>query len=134
MPKKPKFSAKEIEHALRESAGLQYIAAQKLKCAPSTVTNYVKRNKHLQRVVEECQQGVLDLAEGKILEKIRDGDIAAIIFFLKTKGKNRGYTERQEIAGADGAPVRYVIEAPAAAESDDAWEAKHKPKSGPATS
>lgn len=130
MSKKPKYSAKEIELALRESAGLQYIAATKLKCAPSTVTNYVKRNKHLQRVVEECREGVLDLAEGKILEKIRDGDIAAIIFFLKTKGKNRGYTERQEIAGADGKAIRYVIEAPAAAETDDAWEEKHKPKSG----
>lgn len=128
MSKPPKFTAKDIEHALRESAGLQYIAASKLKCAPSTVTNYVKRNKHLQRVVEECREGTLDLAEGKILEKIRDGDTTAIIFFLKTKGKNRGYTERQELSGADGKPLRYVIEAPSEAESEDAWQEKHKPK------
>jgi hypothetical protein len=130
MSKKPKYSAKEIELALRESAGLQYIAATKLKCAPSTVTNYVKRNKHLQRVVEECREGVLDLAEGKILEKIRDGDIAAIIFFLKTKGKNRGYTERLDPNNPDGKPLPSVIETPAPIENDDAWEAKYKPKSG----
>ena len=130
MSKKPKYSAKEIELALRESAGLQYIAATKLKCAPSTVTNYVKRNKHLQRVIEECREGVLDLAEGKILEKIRDGDIAAIIFFLKTKGKNRGYIERPDSNNPDGKPLPTVIVTPAPIENADAWEAKYKPKGG----
>ena len=36
------------------------------------------------------------------------GNLGAIIFFLKTQGKERGYTERQEITGADGTAL--VIE------------------------
>lgn len=130
MPKKKKFTQAEIEQALRDSAGLQYLAANKLRCAPSTVTNYVKANKRLQRVVEECEESRIDLAEGKLAEKIGEGDLTAIIFFLKTKGKNRGYTERQEFSGANGESLRFVVEAPAAIENDEAWEAKHKPKSG----
>lgn len=130
MPKKKKFTQAEIEQALRESAGLQYLAANKLRCAPSTVTNYVKDSKRLQRVIEECEEVRIDLAEGKLAEKIGEGDLTAIIFFLKTKGKNRGYTERQEFSGANGEKLRFVVEAPAPIENDDAWEAKHKPKSG----
>lgn len=32
-------------------------------------------------------------------------DASAVIFFLKTKGKHRGYVERSELTGKDGAPI-----------------------------
>ena len=128
MPRKPRFTVDQIEHALRESAGLQYVAANLLRCSPSTITSYVQSSKRLQRVVEECQQGVLDLAEGKIVEKIRDGDLTAIIFYLKTKGKSRGYTERQEFTGADGKDLPHVMIAPPIIENPDEWQNRYKPK------
>jgi hypothetical protein len=33
---------------------------------------------------------------------MKDGNMTAIIFYLKTQGKSRGYVERQEVTGADG--------------------------------
>ena len=40
---------------------------------------------------------VLDFAESQLHKQILDGSTTATIFLLKTKGKSRGYIERQEI-------------------------------------
>ena len=39
-----------------------------------------------------------------------ENSTSATIFYLKTKGKGRGYIERQEITGADGMPTNFQID------------------------
>jgi hypothetical protein len=39
------------------------------------------------------------------LVKHHGPDASAVIFFLKSKGKKRGYVERNEVTGKDGAPI-----------------------------
>ena len=46
---------------------------------------------------EELKESLLDLAEEKLMINIDEAKEASIFFFLKTKGKDRGYVERQEI-------------------------------------
>lgn len=38
----------------------------------------------------------LDFAESELFKQIKEGNITGVIFFLKTKGKKRGYIERSE--------------------------------------
>lgn len=46
--------------------------------------------------VENVRESIIDMAETKLLSHINDGDVTSLIFFLKTKGKKRGYIERME--------------------------------------
>ena len=46
---------------------------------------------------EDAQESLIDLAESKLVENIKENDNTSIIFFLKTKGKKRGYIEKQEV-------------------------------------
>lgn len=56
------------------------------------------KDKQFAGKVDEVREGLLDFAEHQLLSNIRDGKTAEILFYLKTKGKGRGYIERQEIS------------------------------------
>jgi hypothetical protein len=103
-----KFAPEEVAEALRAAAGIYSAAASLLRCSPTTVKNYVARYKSLQKVKEEIEQTTLDLAETKLVKALQDGNLTAVIFYLKCKGKARGFTERTEVTGPDGAAVALV--------------------------
>jgi hypothetical protein len=101
----PKYTVEQIEAGLRAAAGIISAAAVKLNCTPRTIRNYLDKYPELREVEAEILDQNLDLAETKLLTAIRDGNLTAVIFYLKTKGKPRGYTERAELTGADGGPI-----------------------------
>jgi len=49
------------------------------------------------------------MAETGLYKAIREGKDWAIKYILSTKGKSRGYVERQEVTGADGKPMETKI-------------------------
>ena len=53
-------------------------------------------------IVEEARESLVDDAESELHKQMFKGNITALIFFLKTQGKSRGYVERQEFTGKDG--------------------------------
>jgi hypothetical protein len=67
-----------------------------------TYYNWRKNDNQFRSDCEEIEERNLDLAEMKLLNAIREGKTAELLFYLKTKGKKRGYVERQEITGVDG--------------------------------
>ena len=44
---------------------------------------------------------------GQLHRLVRDGNLGAVIFYLKTQHKIRGYTERIETNGKDGEAIEY---------------------------
>ena len=62
-----------------------------------------------QRIVE-IDESRIDYVEGKLFENIDANKTNEILFYLKTKGKNRGYVERQEHQIDGGFPTKIEIE------------------------
>lgn len=59
--------------------------------------------------MDDINEEVQDCAEEGLQSLMKDDDkkikLDAIKFFLNSKAKNRGYTSRTELTGADGGPV-----------------------------
>ena len=72
--------------------------------------NYIKRHPRLAEVIEETVELNLDTAESQLMSLIANGNLGAVIFYLKTKGKARGYIERFEATGSGGGPIKIDIE------------------------
>jgi len=98
-----RFTEQQIAEAVEKAGGILTSAARKLGCAPGTIYDYLKRFPALGDVVTDAREGTLDLAESKLIEQIKKDNLTAIIFFLKTQGRSRGYSDRPEDAHFPGA-------------------------------
>ena len=82
--------------SLNNSFGNISKACEKLKISRRTFYNYIQEDKEFKEAVEEIEESLIDLGESELYNQITEGNVTAIIFFLKTKGKKRGYVERTE--------------------------------------
>ena len=88
--------------ALRQNMGNVTLACHFAKCSRSTFYRYIESDDHFKSEVEEISNIALDICEAELWKQIKDGNVPCILFYLKTKGKKRGYVERQEVTGSDG--------------------------------
>jgi poly-gamma-glutamate capsule biosynthesis protein CapA/YwtB (metallophosphatase superfamily) len=83
--------------ALRKSLGIVTTACLNVGIERSTHYDWLKSDSDYKAKVEALDDVVLDFAESQLHKRINEGSDTATIFFLKTKGKKRGYIEKQEI-------------------------------------
>ena len=91
-----------IIQALEKSLGVVTTACKQVGIGRTTFYEWLNNDLEFAKQVEEIQNVALDFAESQLHKQIGDGSTSATIFYLKTKGKKRGYIERQEITGAEG--------------------------------
>lgn len=117
---KGKLSNESIAGALQKAGGVVADAAKLLGVARRTLHKRLAVSAALRGIRDEAREETLDLAESKLLAKIREGNLIACIFYLKTQGRSRGYVERSEIAGAEGVvPIKFYLPKKAALPPDD---------------
>ena len=100
-----KYTTAQMIEALREKHGNLSAAARFLNCSRDTIRRYISTYPTVKAVADEERETLIDFAENQLFQQVKDGNITAIIFTLKTIGKHRGYVERQEVTGADGGAI-----------------------------
>jgi hypothetical protein len=105
------FKKSDVKKAIEGSGGYMLNVAKKLHCDWMTAKKYVDKY-DLQPLIDAENERLNDVTEMKLMENINKGDTASIIFRLKTRAKDRGYIERQEIdhSGAIDQDVNLQIE------------------------
>jgi hypothetical protein len=88
---------KQMLEALERSLGIVSTACEKAGVSRSQHYNWLKDDPEYREAVRLLDERTIDFAESHLHALIKDKNPAATIFFLKTKGKNRGYVERQEV-------------------------------------
>ncbi len=83
--------------SLEKALGVVTTACKTAGCSRETFYKYCREDEEFKTKVEDVSNITLDFAESQLHKQIMDGNTTATIFYLKTKGKNRGYIERSEI-------------------------------------
>lgn len=83
--------------ALQKSLGIVTTACINAGIDRSTFYEWVKNDAEFAKAVDDIEDVTLDFVEGKLLQNVKENDTQSILFYLKTKGKRRGYTERTEV-------------------------------------
>jgi hypothetical protein len=99
-----------ILEALESSLGVVTTACKEVGINPSTYYDWLKKDEQFRTQVEAIENVALDFATTHLYKQIKEGNVAAIIFFLKTKGKRRGFVEKQQAEHSGSIPVIKWVE------------------------
>ena len=92
-----KFNKTRVLQAIKGSGGNRLLICRRLGCSRDTIYHYIDRYPDIAKAVDDEIESLGDLCEAQLMNKIRDGNLVAILFYAKTKLKNRGYVERSEV-------------------------------------
>jgi len=105
---------KALLAALEKSLGVVTTACRAAGVNRDTHYRWLKEDPEYAEQVASLADMALDFGESQLHKLMRDGNPAAVIFFLKTKGKSRGYVEGSELkvytpdtapSWLDGSPI-----------------------------
>jgi hypothetical protein len=112
---KPHYTAQQFIEAIPGTGGIVTAIARKVGCTWDTAKKYIDTYATVQRAYQDECESILDLAEAKVISAIKNDDGQMIRYYLSTKGKRRGYSERHETSGPDGGPIGLAFDL-------DAWQ------------
>lgn len=97
---KTEQSKKRVLKALEASLGIVTTACKEAQVGRTTFYGWLESDASFAAAVQDIEEVALDYAESQLFKQMKGGSASAIIFFLKTKGRRRGYVEH--VAQEDG--------------------------------
>lgn len=91
---------KEFVIAMGKNMGNISASAKQRKISRQTFYRWYNEDDVFKTEIDNIAEESLDFAETMLKKNITEGKEASVFFFLKTKGKSRGYIETQEYKGS----------------------------------
>lgn len=88
---------KKLLKALTETRGLVLTACNKANIGRSTHYDWYHKDEEYKASVDAINDMMVEGVESKLKDLIDDGNTAAIIFYLKTKGRDSGYGNQIQV-------------------------------------
>ncbi len=92
--------------AIEDSQGVLETVAKRLGITRDGVSKFAHRHPRVMDAIYDERERMKDYAESKLYGHIQDGNLTALIFYLKTQGHDRGYIERLRLEG--GVDIKLV--------------------------
>ena len=87
---------REFLEALKRCAGNVSEATKHVPIHRTTHYLWLESDPEYAAAVDAIKESLIDRAESALQTLITEGNVPAVLFFLKTQGKKRGYVERTE--------------------------------------
>jgi len=91
-----KYDVKDIINAILRARGNLSAAARWLKTSRQTLHNYMDKYEEVREAYGIADDIALDNIENFLYDNAESGSVTAQIYYLKTKGKTRGWSEHYE--------------------------------------
>ena len=114
--------------ALAHGYGIIATACEAIGIGRTTYYRWYNADPEFRERVDEITETQVDFVESKLIRAIDAGDTTATIFYLKTKGKKRGYNERALPKAPDPVPTATTLPPPPTEEDTKRIAAKVKSK------
>jgi hypothetical protein len=92
-----RYDPAQVIQAIKTARGLIVAAAEILQCDRGVIYDYRDRHPEVRAALTKANELQLDTAELQLFSAIDRGEAWSICFFLKTRGRHRGYVERHEV-------------------------------------
>ena len=99
----------EFLEALKKHLGIISHALDEAELSYGKYRRWMAADDAFRQEVQDINERALDIVEGKMFELIHAGNANMIMFYMRTKGASRGYSEKPLIGIESINPVQIVL-------------------------
>jgi hypothetical protein len=107
MKQNPEKHKKQLLDALERSLGIVTPACKEVGISRNQFYIYYNTDLDFKKSVDDINEITLDFAENQLLKKIKEGSERSILFYMKYRGRKRGYSESMDIT-SDGKSITEI--------------------------
>jgi len=101
----PVLHKKKLIKAMVKNLGIVTKACNEVGISRNQFYNYYRTDEVFKKEIDDIQEIALDFVEDKLFQNIKEGDRACIMFYIKYKGRKRGYVDSSDVNISGGLDI-----------------------------